>query len=231
MYTESALLGGEPSDRVQFELDFRRVEVVVICGDGVEPIRSSIARALASENATAKIVQETRTEGSVAASLGINNVLQPKLDASASGSVSRSTTSTIERIQSVATIAVRHLLTENRHPTWDIRETEGRPLAGTPWDPINEPQFKFKFVGDKVSTDPHMRVVVKCRSEDLILKSIKIKDEGKQSLWKRNRNPEINRVAAEQFLKELIKREGLPLPNIAQAYGDVVVADVILTVE
>ncbi len=40
-----------------------------------------------------------------------------------------------------------------------------------------------------------------------------------------------NIVAAEQFLKDLLQKEGLPLPILENKYGEVVVADVVLTIE
>ncbi|WP_156127497.1 hypothetical protein [Paracoccus sanguinis] len=228
---DTGKFGGSSDDKVQFELDFKRVEVIVFCGDRVEPIKSSIARTLSLDSATAKIIQETRAESGASGGLSINEVAIPKVELAVSGKVSKTTVSTVERIQSAATIAVRHLLTENLHPTWDIRSVDGGELTGAPWDPVHEPRFRFNFSVDRNEPYPHLKVVVKCRSEDLILKSIKIKDETQQLRWRKNRAPDANRIAAEQYLKSLIEKEGLPLPNISHPYGDVVVADVILTVE
>lgn len=226
-----AKFGGAAADKVQFELEFSRVEVIVFCGDGVAPIRSSIARVLNVRDYEVRVVEELKSEGSVGAAFAASTSKAPSFEANASGAISKTQTKTSERTEVASTVVIRHGMHGNRHPYWQIRESSGAALSGAPWDPVNEPRFKFTFVESKIDPDPNLRVVLKCRTEDLIIKNIKIKSEEKNLLSLKTKSPTANRIAAEQFLRDLILKEGLPMPVLEQAFGEVTVADVVLTLE
>lgn len=83
-----------------------------------------------------------------------------------------------------------------------------------------------------MSDEPHVRIEVRCRSEDLDFgDGIKPKDKSILSTFKNMINRDVNKAAAEQYLKSVLMKEGLLIAELDHIYGNVTLADVVLTLE
>lgn len=134
--------------------------------------------------------------------------------------------------QIVTDFFVQHERTTDGHPAWEVRNRSGKVLAGNPWDAKLEPRLKVELPSAGIGVEPTIRVEIRCRGEDLDFGSgIKIKDEKKRGLFSKIHNRDVNLAAAEQLLKKELEKEGLTLSAPGEKYGEITLADIILTVE
>lgn len=225
--------GGRPTDQVEFELNLRRAEVVVVCGGGAEPKFSTIAKV---KKPSVAIAETTKHKTTMAAEgqleLGFDAGLKGKAGGKVAGqkSVEHITTSEVEGI--ATDFLIRHLRTTDGDPAWEVRGEKNKPLQGNPWDANEHPRIQVKMPAEGSLAEPTIRVEVRCRGEDLDFgDGIKLKDKSKRDLFSRISNNAKNLAAAEQYLKKVLEEEGLVLETPGEKYGSLVLADVVLTLE
>ena len=76
---------------------------------------------------------------------------------------------------------------------------------------------------------PTIRLEVRCRREDILIKGLEIKDAQKHNYFKSKYSKDANLAAAEQLIVEEIRKAGfLRLPNMSEPKSDLILADLIL---
>ena len=225
--------GGSVSDKIEFELSLKRAQVVVICGGGARPKLSTIAR---EKIETRKVTETSESTALAEAALSLNAdigaIPKASLDTSANleGKVESAMKQEAQKI--VTDFFVQHQKTSDGHPAWEVSPRAGDYLIGNPWDAVEQPRLRVEMPESHSKLEPTIRVEIRCRGEDLWFgDSVRLKDSEKQSLFSKIKNNQKNLAAAEQLLKKVLEREGLPLASPSEKFGEITLADVILTVE
>lgn len=225
--------GGKPTDKIEFEFQLKRAQIVVICGGGASAKFSTMAtQPLATKEMTESISESIQksAHGKVSGSLGVTPSGKVSVDAEMGKTVQ--TDLETKATQIVTDFLVQHEKTTDGHPAWEVKSRTGRVLVGNPWDAKLEPRLKVEMPAAGVGVEPTIRVEIRCRGEDLDFGAgIRIKDEKKRGLFSSIHNKDVNLAAAEQLLKKELEREGLTLSAPGEKFGEITLADVILTVE
>jgi hypothetical protein len=226
--------GGAPNDKIEFELNLKRAQIVVICGDGAKARISSIARE--SVDWVGKEIISVSTSKNVGGGVSLALDTKPSTPLSAKARLEAAAKAEVENKReferSIGSFLVQHLMTDDHKPSWEVLPGNGKTLLGSPWDASDRPRIQIDFVGDAVSKEPSVRIEVRCRGEDLDFgEGIVIKDSAKAGLFVRKPNRDVNRAAAEQFLKEVLRTKGLSAGGVGEKFGSITIADVVLTVE
>lgn len=225
--------GGKPTDQVEFELNLKRAEIVVVCGGGAEPKFSTMARVKKTPMSISETtVRKTTGAASGQLELGFDGIAGAKVAGKVEGEKSYEHISKSE-MQKVATeFLVKHHRTTDGNPAWEICAENDNILQGNPWDAWEQPRIQVEMPPSGTRAEPTIRVEVRCRGEDLDFgDGIKLKDSSKRALFSKIKNNAKNLAAAEQFLKKVLEGEGLILEAPGEKYGSLVLADVVLTLE
>jgi hypothetical protein len=232
----TARVGGEPESPIRFRLSLRRAEVVVVIPD-TEPAsvdRKSVARdspkIRGHRTETFEKKATTSAKGRVSGSAS-NIGIAASASAEASAQADQSGTQRLEVSAPVQLMNVIQSQTGNGDYRWLV--TPGMPgigeiLEGRPWDAATQPRLKIVDQRKDRSTGlpPVVRLQVECRREDLVIEDLHIKDE---SVWEnvKSRLGFKNRLAAaESYIRDRLREEGLEVKNIEDAFGRLILGSV-----
>lgn len=221
-----AKVGDDPRSKVRFKLALKHAEVefFVPPNEKVQVIQASVAREKIVEGTFQQI--ETEKVG-MNASAGLKAKLlpRPNLEADASTAIiygkDRSKTTQIERPYSKISWTSRR--TPQGTYAWDLSAENGSYLQGRPWDPNEEPRLRFR-ADLSAPIPPVMRIITRCRKEDLVVSEIQVKESSRNSnfidRYKANKS-----AAAEAFIKNLLEDEGLEHGDLNEIYATLCVAE------
>lgn len=221
--------GADPANIVRFRVSLTRAEVVV-CIPGGEPlkvVRSSVRRTPASADRQRTITHEATLEGEAQAKLGLTNTLTPDLSANIGGKTSARRTTREEQVETITDYLEQHFNTLDGHPAWEVQRSDGSPLSGAPWNANDAPRLSVRRTGDM--DQPFLRVEIRCRRQDLRIEGLELKDpEAQKRFWQRD-DPDKNRAAAEQVIKEELCKAGFfSLGDVGEDHAEMLIADVVI---
>jgi hypothetical protein len=126
-------------------------------------------------------------------------------------------------------LAATQSKTAEGHYRWSVESRTGSILEGRPWDAMKQP--RLKLVDERKDRNkgipPSVRVEVRCRREDLLIKDLTIKDEGLWEATKRRAGFKNRMAAAESYIRDHLSQEGLEVRNIEDIFGTVTLASAI----
>ena len=129
-----------------------------------------------------------------------------------------STEESIEIIETLSAMTVKSSKTDDAQYRWTLFPTLREFLDGRPWNAQAEPRLKLVDLRKKkTGLPPTVRVEVRCRREDLVIRNIKLKDKARNdAAWSRAgvRNRE---VAAEAYIRDQLLRRGLVVGDLRDA--------------
>lgn len=213
-------IGAETESKVTFRLSVIRAEVVVLkpANEPCEIPQDSVFRV--GHAGSADVESEWQEGGELAATIA------PGL--SASGRMSASKKQHVTS-RNVSPFSVIHSMNDGSH-TWEIEAAQllkgvdpDGMLRGKPWDPIGRPLLKVTDIRrdpDK-GIPPQLRIIVRCRREDLQIKDITYKKKPK-GIWPRDKT-----VAAEQVIRQRLIGIWLDVPDdFSQDFSTITLADI-----
>lgn len=226
-----ARVGGEIESPIRFRLSVRRAEVVVII-PSTEPVyveKKSVSRDAAEleGHLTETLEQKSQREAkaTLSASASRNGIAAT---ASGEGSTQFSVTGNkkIELSSTVQLFSVTQSMTSDGQYRWTVEPQTKEILEGRPWDAVKKPRLKLVDMrSDRTKgIPPSVRVEVRCRREDLVIKDLQIKNESLWQATKRRAGFKNKIAAAESYIRENLAREGLEVKNIEDIFGAVTLA-------
>lgn len=176
-------IGGDKDSDVRFRLRLRRAEVVVIVPQ-TEPARidkASVSRDAPSIKGTATQTRKIAKHASVAAKAKTRvstDAGDAALDLSGSAGATASSDTVIKLVQTVQSMSVTQIQTADDDYAWLVEPTLGPTLAGRPWDASAAPRLKVLDTRQDRTKgiEPHVRVEVRCRREDLEITDITLRN-------------------------------------------------------
>lgn len=223
----SGRLGGEDASEVRFILELRQAEIVVMIPP-TEPARvdpGSVSRDAPQVEAKLvrekKFKRETHTKLGGAAKMDGDGV---SLSASTGAGVSAAKTDQLrsELTEAIKNMRILHSLGPDKQHRWSVASiTKDGALTGRPWDASEAP--RLKVIDTRPDRErglaPVVKVEVRCRREDLIIRNIQLKNvTGLEDRLKRGsrRNRE---VAAEAVIRSRLLEEGLLSGDIEDRFA------------
>lgn len=227
----TALMGGEAESPARFGVNLKRAELRIWLpdGEGVNVVRSSVARMTPDFNGTQKRSVERKSAAGAGASLGMN---ADKASLSATGAMSISANRDVS-VREEATAAREFKAVISTHSPdgngghrWMMTPGDGRVLVGKPWAAAEMPLMSLRDRRSKQTISPAVHLEITCLREDLHISDFELKDG---SLWKRvrNRMGSENRIrAAEAFIRNRIEERGLGAPEMGERFTVIRLAQV-----
>jgi len=227
----TARVGGDAQSPVRFRLSVRRAEIIVIIPDS-EPVsvdRKSVSRDTPELEANLTQVVEKSTQanlkGGASATLASAS-LGASLTAQADAQESRAAVEKLEVSATVKFLAVTQSKNADGHYRWMVKSRTDSVLEGRPWDALKQP--RLKLVDERKDRSkgipPAVRVEVRCRREDLLIKDLEVKDESLWEATKRRAGFKNRMAAAESYIRDHLSQEGLEVRNIEDIFGTVTLA-------
>jgi hypothetical protein len=229
----TARIGGELDAPVRFRLSIKRAEVVVVIPES-EPLsvdRSSVSRDGPKQagRVTESFSKEVSAaaKGRIAASVGSPGInCSGGIDSEVKADVS--SLKKLEVSREFQLMIVTSSKTGEGHYRWIVESGTGETLQGRPWDAKEQPRLKLidRRKDGSRSIPPVVRVEVRCRSEDLLIEDLRVKDE---SLWDsvQSRFGFMNRMAAaKSYISKCLCDEGLEVNNIEDVFGCITLGSV-----
>jgi hypothetical protein len=227
----TARVGGESQSPVRFRLSAKRAEVVVIIPES-EPVsvdKKSISRD--SPELEGRLTQILEQSSQMNAKGLLSTSASSKgIAASATADVGAQSQHTAsKKLEVSATIqflVVTQSKTADGQYRWSIEPQTKEILEGRPWDATKQPRLKLidERKDRTKGIPPTVRVEVRCRREDLLIKDIQIKDEGLWQAAKRRVGFKNKMAAAESYIRDHLSQEGLEVRNIEDIFGTVTLA-------
>ena len=225
-----APVGEEKESPVRFRLSVKRAEVVVVIPE-TEPLsadRNSVSRPAPNYEAkTTTNTDEIKSAG-----------FQGKLKGSASGTSGGLSLDTQiggeanfkiqERTEVNQTLGhpmlVTQSMTREGYYKWELRSLAGSRLEGAAWKAIEEPRMKLidkRKRPLKKSIAPVVRVEVRCRREDLIIRDLHIKEETLHKKLISQFVPRNRIAAAEAYIRDQLMKEGLEVGDLSELFRQI----------
>jgi len=231
----TAPVGGEIESPVRFRLAVKRAELVIIVPPtelvSVDP--ASVARGAPTTKGKMTETVETHsayhTEGAASMSLSPKST-SGAASAKIGGALGKTRKKKVELSTIISGNQVTQSKTSHGHYRWIIEMRDGNVLDGKVWDAKKEPRLKLQDDRKRpeiISIEPAVRLEVRCRTEDLHITDIEIKDEG---LWTQvsSRFGLKNRLAAAiAFIKHELAESGLEFGNIEDKFGQITLAQIV----
>lgn len=229
--------GGEEGSKVRFKLRIKQAEfqIVPLATEPVKVVDGSVDRKI--QQATGKRVTTANDTASAAAkaAAGVNSSstslpdAKAALDVSGSASTKMATKTTIT--EQVCQIEVLHSA-DGDMQTWRFSPGAGADaLLGKAWpDPAKSPRLKLQDTRGKGanSLPPVVKLVIRCRREDLLISDIALVPDGGNALanavgqiFKPN-----NLLAAEAYIRNRLAEARLSHGNFANPYATITLADI-----
>lgn len=227
-------LGGFDGSNIRFRIELRQCEIVVVLpekGRGFEIDPRTVARSKPTSSFKYRRVEGRkktwrRTISGIIGSSGSEALIGGAYDQSLSVDTE------LEECGEPMMLEGQHTRSEDGHPSW-IVTSPLHVLKGSLWDPHAEPRFTVidmrpphQVAREKdLSIAPIAIVQVRCKSEDLQIFDIQLKDfdtEGRQSL---KPGHAARRKAAEAYLKYEIQSQNLMVGNIHDKFSDMTLAE------
>jgi hypothetical protein len=223
-------LGAEADALVSFELCVRRAEVVVVVPPS-EPLTvdpASVSRDTPKiEGKRTKATKKSQSWGLGFRALGELLISGP----SGSGSLSAeaatkgSTEENTEVSETLAAMSVKNSKTEDAQHRWTLTPTLQDYLDGRPWNAKAEPRLKLVDLRKrKTGLPPAVRIEVRCRREDLIIKKIKLKDKSRRDVIQARADQRNREIAAEAYIRDQLLRRGLVVGDLRDASAQMTLA-------
>ena len=218
---------------MRFRLSARRAEVVVIIPE-TEPLsvdRKSVSRdAPELHGNVTEIIEQTQQAnigGHFSASASTRGIAG-SVEAKAGGQANVSSSKKLEVSGKIQFMSVTQSKTADGQYRWLIEPRTKEILEGRPWNAAQQPRLRLidRRRDRTKGIPPTVRVEVRCRREDLVIKDLEIKDE---SLWetaKRRAGFKNKVAAAESYIRDHLSREGLEVKNIEDIFGTVTLGSV-----
>lgn len=222
--------GNDAASTVRFKVHIHRAEIVLcIPGDGPLRIRrSSIMRNPSGAGRERRIETETTLEGEAAASAALSITAMPTAKTSLGVQAKAAHKVTEARTEQITDFLEQHFTSPDKNPAWEVQSADRKAMNGSPWNASASPRLSVK----RTTSDeqPHARIEIRCRREDLRIEGLELKDPLKQRRFSKRPDPDKNRAAAEQVIKEELARAGFfELPDMTEDYSNVLIADVVIT--
>ncbi|SEI15764.1 hypothetical protein [Tardiphaga sp. OK245] len=227
----TARVGGDSQSPVRFRLSIKRAEVIVIIPDS-EPLaidRKSVSRDTPElEGQFSELIEHTSRSSAGGGISGSISLKEVKASASTAleGKANQSTFKKIELTGKIQLLLATQSKTSDGHYRWSIESQTNGILDGRPWDAVKQPRLKLidQRKDRARGIPPTVRVEVRCKREDLVIRDLQIKDE---TLWesaKRRAGFKNKLAAAESYIREHLSKEGLEVRNIEDIFGSVTLA-------
>jgi hypothetical protein len=141
--------------------------------------------------------------------------------AEAEAGASLSSREKLEISATVQFLIVTQSKTADGQYRWLVEPRAKEILEGRPWDATKQPRLKLvdKRADRTRGIPPAVRVEVRCRREDLIIKDLEIKDETLWDAAKRRAGFKNKVAAAESYIRDHLSQEGLEVDNIEDIFG------------
>lgn len=222
--------GSTAESTVRFKVYLERAEIV-ICVPDFGPLRirrSSIRRTASSTGHERNTRIEKEVTGHLAADVNADFKSIPTGQISMGGSAKGRKIVSEDRIEHIADFIEQHFTTPDKHPGWEVENIDKKFLKGSPWNASDAPRLKVKR--NSSAEQPYVRIEIRCRREDLRIEDLELKDPVKQSRFLNRPDPDKNRAAAEQVIKEeLVKAGFLELPDMTEGFSNILIADIVIT--
>ena len=238
---QSDRLGGGPDDPVRFKVGLKRCQLVVVLPRAQSGLAIDHRTVEAGHSPTTVTISqriEASSEAGGSASLGVGpRGATGSLSLEAAAKRTRSVEASSEQFLPVL-LGTRSLSVEG-HQSWNVARIDGiHILEGLLWD-ANRDAARFELVDrrpvevqeQEKRTGMHATVTVevRCKREDLEVTEIGLTDPNQAQVMARliNRNKAMK--VAEAFIKKKLQEEGLRVGNINEAYSDLVVSELVVS--
>jgi hypothetical protein len=230
----TARVGGETDSPIRFRLAIKRAEVVLIIPE-LEPIsidRASVARdSPVFEGRRVETIErrsQLNAQGKGSGSISRENLgLSASVEGKAESDLSKS--QKVEISSPVQLMLVTQSKTVEGFYRWIITPAMEKTLEGRPWDAASQPRLRIidERKDRTKGLPPVVRIEVRCRREDLAIEDLQIKSK---SIWEKTKSRIgfRNRLAAaESYIRDRLRNEGLEVNNIEDRFGKVTLGSVI----
>jgi hypothetical protein len=231
----AARIGGESESPVRFRLSIKRAEVVVMIPDS-EPVsvdRKSVSRdAPEFAGRFTQILEQTSQTNAKGLSASISSKdVSASVAAEAGGQSSLSASKKLELSATIQFLIVTQSKTADGQYRWLVEPHTKEALEGRPWDATNHPRLTLvdQRKDRTKGIPPTVRVEVRCRHEDLLIRDIQIKEENLWQATKRRAGFKNKMAAAESYIRDHLSQEGLEVKNIEDIFGTVTLAGTTLS--
>lgn len=227
-FQEGRVGGDRPEIPFTFKLNLKRALLTVSVGRDLKYDRRHVARTIPNSS-----VEHTRLRGArdvaereIAAE---GRVDLASLASAISGKFrKRSEISRVDELKLVQSLPETLVTPRSEGASgysWILEPTFREHLRGQPWDPIADPRLFVESLADQLA-DPHILVELKCAFEDIHISDIVEKDGLSEDERENLVLHEVNKKAAEHFLKMLLIEAHLMPSRLDNRFREVVIASV-----
>lgn len=219
-------IGGEQDSDVRFRLRLKRAEIVVIV-PATEPARidkRSVSRDAPRIKGTAtqtRKISRRLSAGARASAAASTGGSKASIDLAVDARAAASSDTVVKLVQAIQSLNVTQIQTADNDYAWVVEPTMEKTLAGRPWDAQAAP--RLKVIDERLDRtrgiEPHVRVEVRCRREDLEISDISLKD---RAGWMAHAADPLRRnrvAAAEALIRTRLFEAGLITGDISDPFA------------